>query len=164
MHRVGWVPLPLRYGSRLRHASCTTRCYQYSQRLCAGIFKRCHSTRCQGCRYFHLTWLRLPNSTSIVYSLDAASMTAGNSINAANGTITFVQLEWSSTTITATANGCNGPASSTHVITITPNGTPSFALGANSSTTQGSGTITYTATANNGTAVTYAWMRPVFSR
>ena len=73
------------------------------------------------------------NTTGITYSLDAASVTGGNTINATTGAVTYA-AGWSGTsTITASAAGCNGPTNSTHTVTITPTvGTPVFALGATS--------------------------------
>ena len=64
---------------------------------------------------------------------------------------------WSGTsTITATATGCNGPTTATHTVTITPVvTTPVFDLGATSIRCQGVGTVTYNATATNTTGITY---------
>src|SRR4030095_16616595 len=59
--------------------------------------------------------------------------------------------------ITASATGCNGPAISTHTVTIAPLvGTPVFALGANSIRCMGAATINYGATASNSTGITYS--------
>ncbi|MFN8206638.1 MAG: T9SS type A sorting domain-containing protein [Bacteroidales bacterium] len=51
------------------------------------------------------------------YSLDAASLAAGNTINATTGNVTY-SAGWSgATTITASATGCNGTLTSTHIAT-----------------------------------------------
>ena len=57
------------------------------------------------------------NSSSITYSLDVTSVAEGNIIDAASGEVTFVE-DWGGTsTITASAEGCNGPVTSTHTVT-----------------------------------------------
>ena len=114
------------------------------------------STRCQGAGTVTYT-ATATNTTGITYSLDAASIAGGNSINAATGAVTYA-AGWSGTsTITASAAGCNGPKTSTHTVTITPTvGTPVFTLGATSTRCQGAGTVTYTATATNNTGITYS--------
>lgn len=97
------------------------------------------------------------NTTGITYSLDAASVTGGNTINASNGTVTYAAT-WSGTTIvTAKAAGCNGPLNSTFTVTINPAiATPVFASGATSTRCQGVGTVTYAATSTNSTSITYS--------
>ena len=60
------------------------------------------------------------NSTGIIYSLDASSVTGGNSIDAGTGIVTFA-AGWSGTSIiTASAAGCNGPKTATHTVTVVP--------------------------------------------
>ena len=66
------------------------------------------------------------NTTGITYSLDAASITGGNTINGATGAVTYVAGWSGTTTITASAAGCNGPATTTHVVTIYPLPNPSI--------------------------------------
>lgn len=97
------------------------------------------------------------NTTGITYTLDATSVTAGNSIVAATGAVTYTS-GWSGTSvITASAAGYNGPTTATHTVTINPSvGTPVFTLGSLSTRGQGAGTVTYTATASNSTGVTYS--------
>ena len=65
---------------------------------------------------------------------------------------------WSGTSVvTATANGCNGPVTTTHTITTTPTvGTPVFTAGSTSTRCQGIGQVTYDATASNSTNLTYS--------
>ena len=86
------------------------------------------STRCQGAGSVTYT-ATCTNSTGITYTLDAASTSGGNTINAATGAVTYV-AGWSGTsTVTASAAGCGGPRTSTHVITTTPTvGIPAFTL------------------------------------
>ena len=114
------------------------------------------STRCQGNGNVNYN-ATSTNNTGIVYSLDAASIAGGNSINATNGVVNY-SVSWSGTTIiTATASGCNGPQASSHTVTITPSvTTPVFVSGATSIRCQGAGTETYTATATNTTGITYS--------
>ncbi len=113
------------------------------------------SSRCQAAGTISYT-ATATNATGITYSLDAASITGGNSINAATGAVSFVSSWSGTTTITASAAGCNGPRTTTHVVTISaPVTTPVFSSGATSTRCQGAGTITYTATASNTTGITY---------
>ena len=113
------------------------------------------STRCQGAGIVTYAATAV-NTTGMTYSLDAASISGGNSINAATGDVTYV-AGWSGiSTITATATGCNGPTTANHTVTITPAvGTPVFAIGTTSTRCQGAGIVTYTATATNNTGITY---------
>ncbi|MCC6584258.1 MAG: tandem-95 repeat protein, partial [Chitinophagales bacterium] len=113
------------------------------------------STRCQGAANV-LYSATSSNTTGITYILDAASIAAGNSINASNGQISYTSGWTGTSVITATSTGCNGPKSAIHTVTITPNGTISFALGDSSYRFQGAGNVTYTATANNGMPVVYS--------
>jgi hypothetical protein len=114
------------------------------------------STRCQGAGTVTYA-ATATNSTSIIYSLDATSLAGGNSINASTGAVTYVAGWTGTSTITASAAGCNGPRTSTHTVTITPTvGTPVFTLGSVSTRLQGAGTITYTANATNATGITYS--------
>ena len=96
-------------------------------------------------------------ATSITYSIDGLSALAGNSINATTGVVTFSAIWVGSTTITATAAGCNGPRAATHIVTIsTAVSTPNFLIGATSSRCQGAGTVTYSAVAANTSGLTYS--------
>jgi hypothetical protein len=78
------------------------------------------STRCQGAGTLTYTTTAHNNSAAIVYSLDAASVTGGNTINAATGEVSYAATWSGTTTITATAAGCNGPATATKVVTVNP--------------------------------------------
>jgi len=114
------------------------------------------STRCQGAGTVTYT-ATSTNSTGLSYSIDGVSTAAGNTVNAATGLVTYVAGWNGTTTVIAISTGCNGPATSTHVVTVTPTvGTPAFAMGAQSVRSQGAGTITYSATATNSTSITYA--------
>jgi hypothetical protein len=60
------------------------------------------------------------NTSGITYSLDLTSLAAGNSINSASGQVTYT-LAWHGTSIiTASAAGCNGPATALHTVTTNP--------------------------------------------
>ncbi|MBN1145107.1 MAG: gliding motility-associated C-terminal domain-containing protein, partial [Bacteroidales bacterium] len=73
------------------------------------------------------------NSTGMSYSLDVTSVAEGNAIDAATGEVTFVAAWGGTTIITASAEGCGGPLTSTHTVTadipvtslISGNGSPS---------------------------------------
>jgi hypothetical protein len=96
-------------------------------------------------------------ASGITYSLDALSVVGGNSINSTTGDVSFSILWVGSTTITATATGCNGPRTATHTVTVNSAvGTPTFSLGATSTRCQGAGTVTYTASATNTSGITYS--------
>lgn len=113
------------------------------------------SVRCQGTGTV-LYSASASNAFGLVYTLDATSLLAGNTINASTGNVTFA-LSWSGNSIvTVTASGCFGPTVQTHTITTTPSVTsPVFDLGLTSTRCQGAGTVTYTATASNQTSLTY---------
>ena len=114
------------------------------------------STRCQGSGTV-IYAATATNSTGITYSLNAAAITAGNTINGTTGEVIYVPGWSGSTIITASAAGCNGPSTANHTVTITPTvGTPVFVLGIQSVRTQGAATITYSATATNNTGITYS--------
>src|SRR5258706_6886874 len=114
------------------------------------------STRCQGPTIVTYT-ATASNSSGITYSLDAASIAGGNTINPSTAAVAFAAGWTGTSTITASAVGCNGPQNSTHTVTTTPTvGTPNFTLGASSARCQGAGTLTYTATATSTTGITYS--------
>jgi hypothetical protein len=83
-------------------------------------FSPATSTRCQGAGTV-ITTTTASNSTGITYGLDATTAAfAGNSIVAATGAVTYAAGWSGTTTITASATGCNGPVTTTHVVTVTP--------------------------------------------
>jgi len=82
-------------------------------------FSPATSTRCQGVGTVTYT-TAANNSTGITYSLDALSISEGNTINATTGEVTYVAGWSGTTTITASAAGCNGPATADHVVTTRP--------------------------------------------
>jgi len=114
------------------------------------------STRCQGSgpRTYTAT---AANATGITYSLNAAALSAGNTINASNGTVNYV-ANWTGTTIiTASAQGCQGAKTATHTVTTTPNvGTPVFSGSPATVRCLATATVTYTATALNNTGIAYS--------
>src|SRR5205085_2280566 len=114
------------------------------------------STRCQ--RAATVTYTATATaSTGITYSLDAASLAGGNTINSAIGNVTYVAGWVGTSTITATATGCNGPQVSAHTVTTTPSvTTPIFAMGATSTRCQGAAASTYSASSSNTTGITYS--------
>ncbi|SDX53624.1 LamG-like jellyroll fold domain-containing protein [Flavobacterium degerlachei] len=111
--------------------------------------------RCQGAASVTTT-TTANNSTGITYTLDTASLTAGNSIVATTGTVTYVAGWSGTTTITASAAGCNGPASTMHVVTVTPTVSINSFSPTTSTRCQGNGSVTTTTTANNSTGITYS--------
>ncbi|OOG72245.1 S-layer family protein, partial [Flavobacterium sp. A45] len=119
-------------------------------------FSPATSTRCQVAGTVTTT-TTANNSTGITYSLDATTAAfAGNSIVAASGAVTYAAGWSGTTTITASAAGCNGPVTTTHVVTITPTVTINAFSPATSTRCQGAGTVTTTTTANNSTGITYS--------
>ena len=74
------------------------------------------SNRCKGGTTVTYT-ANASNATAITYSLDAASITAGVTINASTGAVTYPNGWTGTTTITAIAQGCSGPKSATHSTT-----------------------------------------------
>ncbi len=60
------------------------------------------------------------NSTGISYAIDPVSEAAGNTIVMETGEVTYVAQWIGTTVITATAEGFNGPATATHIVTTTP--------------------------------------------
>ncbi|MGZ8510874.1 MAG: hypothetical protein ACXWWA_10875, partial [Chitinophagaceae bacterium] len=114
------------------------------------------SNRCAGAGTVTYT-ATAANTTGITYSLDAASIAGGNSINSATGAVTYIAAWTGTTTITASAEGCNGPTTASHTVTITePVTSPVFVMGPSSTRCQGAGTETYTANEPNATTITYS--------
>lgn len=113
------------------------------------------SSRCQGAGTMQYTASE-PTATNITYSLDAASISGGNSINATTGVVTYA-ASWSGTSvITATATGCGTPTTATHTVTTTSTvGTPVFAAGPTAERCGGAATTTYAATAAAANSYNY---------
>jgi len=98
------------------------------------------SMRCQGAGTVTYT-ATAGNSTGISYTLDATSLTAGNTINSSTGAVTY-NATWNGiSTITATAAGCS-PLTASHVVTISA--TPSVSATSPTVCVGGTGTITLT--------------------
>ncbi len=90
-------------------------------------------------------------STGITYSLDAASIAGGVTINSATGVVTY-PLAWSGiTVITASATGCGGPIMATHTVTTLAAAVRDAPTGPQCSGTQ----LNFSATSVAG--VVYAW-------
>ena len=85
------------------------------------------SSRCQAAGTITYT-ASATNTTGITYSLDAASLAGGNSINSTTGAVTYAAGWSGTTTITASAAGCNGPQTSTHTVTVNPSVGPRFCI------------------------------------
>ena len=94
-----------------------TRTVNITPTVTINAFSPATSARCQG-EGSVTTTTTANNSTGITYSLDEASLTGGNTINPATGKVTYESSWHGTTTITASAAGCNGPATTTHVVTI----------------------------------------------
>ncbi|MFH6957844.1 gliding motility-associated C-terminal domain-containing protein, partial [Flavobacterium aquidurense] len=80
-------------------------------------FSPATSNRCQGVGAVTYT-TTATNSTGLTYSLDNESLAGGNIINGASGVVTYAAAWSGTTTITASAAGCNGPVTTTHVVTV----------------------------------------------
>ncbi len=116
------------------------------------------STRCQGLAPLTQTYSATATNASgaITYSISPSAATTA--FNTATGAVTFDATFSGNVVITASAPGCNGPATSTHTVTVSPAATAlSFTAGPTSNLCQGATTNTYTATASNTTgAITYS--------
>ncbi|MDP2069218.1 MAG: LamG-like jellyroll fold domain-containing protein, partial [Lutibacter sp.] len=97
----------------------TTHVVTVTPTVTINAFSPSTSTLCQGAGTVTTT-TTANNSTGITYSLDAASIAGGNNIDSTTGAVTY-SAGWSgTTTITASAAGCNGPATTTLTVTIDP--------------------------------------------
>jgi subtilisin-like proprotein convertase family protein len=92
------------------------------------------------------------NHLGLTYSLDAASLTAGNAINSATGQVTFAAGWAGISQITATATGCGSPTSAVHAVIV--NDPPLVSLVASPATSVCEGVpITLTATSSGGSTL-----------
>ena len=81
-------------------------------------FSPATSVRCYGAGTVSYSTTAVNNTGPVVYSLDPLSLAGGNTIDSGTGDVTY-DPTWSGiTTITASADGCNGTASTTHVVTV----------------------------------------------
>jgi len=119
-------------------------------------FSPATSTRCQGAGTVTYT-TTANNSTGITYSLDAiTSAFVGNSIVAGTGVVTYAAGWFGTSIITASAAGCNGPATTIHTVTTTLTvGSPITPTPSATTICQGSSNTIYTTTATNATS--YNW-------
>ncbi|MCX6279532.1 MAG: T9SS type A sorting domain-containing protein [Bacteroidetes bacterium] len=77
------------------------------------------STRSQGAGTVTYT-ATASAATEITYSLDAVSLSAGNTINTSTGEVTYLASWIGTTIITANATGCGGPKTAKHTVTVYP--------------------------------------------
>jgi len=101
--------------------------------------------RCQGAETIQYI-ANAANADSIKFSINAASIMAGNSIDANTGILSFAPLFHGTTFLHINAYGCNGP--STESIPILTRPLPSFSLLADTSTLCIGDSIFLTATLN----------------
>ncbi|MDP1623708.1 MAG: FISUMP domain-containing protein [Bacteroidales bacterium] len=115
------------------------------------------SARCQGMATYAYT-ATAANSTGMLYSLDAISTAAGNSIDTNTGEVNYTASWTGTSVITASADGCNGPKYSEHTVTIHPL-LPVSILVTESANPVCTGTqVTFNTTpVNGGTAPLYQW-------
>ena len=73
------------------------------------------SNRCKGADVVSYT-ATAENATGITYTLDATSLSAGNSINSSTGVVTYVAGWSGNSVITASASGCGGPLTAAHTV------------------------------------------------
>ncbi len=113
------------------------------------------STRCQGAGKVSYT-ATISGALPITYSLDTASLAAGNTIDAATGEVTY-KADWvGASVITAAAVTDNGPRTANHTATTKPTvGTPVFDLGPTSIRCPKEEAVLYMATAANATEISY---------
>ncbi len=88
------------------------------------------------------------NALTLIYSLDAASIAAGNTINSATGQVTYALGYTGTSQITATATGCGAPATAIHSVTVNP--APTVSLVASPSTAICEGSSVTLTTSNSG--------------
>lgn len=120
------------------------------------------STRCQGAGSVTYT-ASATNNTGLTYSLDATTLAfAGNSIDAGTGAVTYA-AGWSGTSsITASAAGCNGPKTATHTVTVNPISVGGTVTGG-TTICSGSTSGLMTLAGHTGTIIKWQWSVSPFS-
>ena len=92
------------------------------------------------------------NALTITYSLDAASLAAGNTINANTGLVNYSAIWTGTSLITATETGCGTPSTAIHTVKV--NALPSVTLIASPTTAVCEGTsVTLTATSSGSSSL-----------
>ncbi|MFN5784965.1 MAG: hypothetical protein ACK457_03295, partial [Flavobacteriia bacterium] len=133
----------------------TTHVVTTTPTVTINAFAPATSTRCQGAGTVTTT-TTASNSTGITYSIDATSIAGGVTIVAGTGAVTY-PAGWSgTTTITASAAGCNGPATTTHVVTINPLPSAAGAISGTASVCKNQVGYVYTISAIPN-ATSYVW-------
>ncbi|MFV8268891.1 T9SS sorting signal type C domain-containing protein [Flavobacterium sp. GT2N3] len=134
-------------------SSQVTRTVTITQTVTINPFSPTTTTRCQGAGIVTTT-TTANNSTGITYSLDATTAAfLGNSINPSTAAVTYAAGWRGTTTIKASAAGCNGPATTTVTVTVNPlpDNTASTGFTGGSFCIGSQATITFDA--NNGSGV-----------
>lgn len=98
---------------------------------------------------------------SITYSLDAAAVNAGNTINTNTGEINWDANYQGTATITASTPGCSGMVTSTHTVQVSTAVTPAISIAANPGNIICAGTtVTFNASiVNGGNNPQYSWKK-----
>jgi len=113
------------------------------------------STRCQGAGTVTYT-ASATNTTGITYTLDATTAAfAGNSIVSGTGLVTYAAGWNGISTITASADGCNGPVTATHTVTTYPPPTANAGTAVTTCSNAGGVNITAGSSTVNSTLATW---------
>lgn len=92
------------------------------------------------------------NAFALTYTLDAASLAAGNTINSTTGQVTFVPTWTGTSQITAKATGCGAPSTAIHTVVTNPSPSVSLVVSPSTAICEGS-SVTLTATSSGGTVM-----------
>jgi|GEM_PF-920652 len=97
-----------------------------SESVGSPVFYGVSTTRCQGAGTGSYPAMA-DNTTALTYYLDGASIAGGNTINSSDGTVTYVASWTGISTISAVAEGCNGPKTTKLLVTTTTAATAAIA-------------------------------------